>query len=125
MAENCGAELLLADDYGDNECTMRCMESPGHRGSPHREEFERGGRPVIVTWWIDERRVELAAPTEKFEADEVARAMRSRGGVGRRCCYCGKSMTYPRPLRKHEDSECPERPRAAPTTGTSVPKGTG
>jgi len=64
MAEVCGAELKLADDYGDNECTFHCQESPAHKGSPHREEFEHGGRPIIITWWIDERRVELAAPTE-------------------------------------------------------------
>ena len=62
MAKECGAELRLSDDHGDNDCTMRCQGLPGHEGS-HREEFQRGGRPVVVTWWIDERRVDLAAPT--------------------------------------------------------------
>lgn len=61
MARVCGAELKLADDHGDNDCTFHCQESPGHQETPHREEFERGTRPVIVTWWIDERRVGLAS----------------------------------------------------------------
>lgn len=50
----CNARLLLADDYGDNVCTMHCQLPEGHDG-PHREEFERGGKPVVITWYVDER----------------------------------------------------------------------
>lgn len=50
----CNARLFIGDDFGDNCCTMRCPLPPGHDG-PHREEFKRRGRPVCVTWEVDER----------------------------------------------------------------------
>ncbi len=50
----CNAELHIADDYGDNHATMRCQLEPGHDG-PHQEEFERANKPVVVTWWCDDR----------------------------------------------------------------------
>ena len=50
----CNAHLYLADDFGDNMCTIKCQKPPGHEGE-HREEFERHGTPVIITWWVDER----------------------------------------------------------------------
>ena len=49
----CNARLEIGDDYGDNCATMRCQLAPGHEG-PHREEFERGGKPVVVTWFVDD-----------------------------------------------------------------------
>ena len=50
----CNARLYLGDDYGDNVCTIRCRLPAGHDG-PHREEFKRGGKPVVITWEVDER----------------------------------------------------------------------
>ena len=50
----CTAELHIADDYGDNKATMKCQLEDGHEG-PHREEFDRNGTPVVVTWHVDER----------------------------------------------------------------------
>lgn len=50
----CNAQLHIGDDYGDNHTTMRCQLSPGHDG-PHREEFQRSGTPVVVTWMVDDR----------------------------------------------------------------------
>lgn len=50
----CNAHLYIADNFGDNHATIRCQLRPGHNG-PHKEEFERGGRPVTVTWYIDEK----------------------------------------------------------------------
>lgn len=50
----CNAHLYLGDDYGDNHCTIRCSLPEGH-GEEHKEEFSRGGRPVVVTWFVDER----------------------------------------------------------------------
>ena len=50
----CNARLFLADDYGDNPCTFRCQLSSNHVG-PHEETFERGEKPVKITWEVDER----------------------------------------------------------------------
>jgi hypothetical protein len=51
----CNARLYLGDDYGDNVCTIRCSRPVGHDG-PHKEEFQRGGgKPVVITWHVDER----------------------------------------------------------------------
>ena len=57
VAGQCNAHLYIADDYGDNHATMRCQLCPGHDGS-HREEFKRGGKPVVVTWEVDEKKDE-------------------------------------------------------------------
>jgi len=48
----CNARLLIADDYGDNEATMRCQLLPGHIGL-HEEKF--GTRKVTIHWEKDER----------------------------------------------------------------------
>jgi hypothetical protein len=53
----CNARLYIADDYGDNTATMRCQLEPGHDG-PHREEYQRHGKPVVVTWHVDDREEE-------------------------------------------------------------------
>ena len=45
----CNARLFLADDYGDNNCTIMCQLEPNHF-SLHKETFMR-------TWLIDGRRV--------------------------------------------------------------------
>lgn len=50
----CNAHLYIADNYGDNHATMRCQLESGHEG-PHKEEFDRDGKPVVVTWHNDER----------------------------------------------------------------------
>jgi hypothetical protein len=50
----CNARLFIADNHGDGTATMRCQRAPQHEGD-HREEFERGGSSVVVTWQIDER----------------------------------------------------------------------
>lgn len=50
----CNARLYLGDDYGDNECTIRCQREPEHEGK-HREVFGSDGRRVIIEWEKDER----------------------------------------------------------------------
>lgn len=55
VSGECNAHLYIADDYGDNSGTMRCQLSEGHE-LPHREEFERDEKPVVITWFVDERR---------------------------------------------------------------------
>lgn len=47
--EVCGASVAIGDDYGDNECTMRCQLTAGHDG-PHVEKFDLYGDSVTVTW---------------------------------------------------------------------------
>lgn len=44
----CNAHLYIADDYGDNSGTMRCQLPEGHE-LPHREEFARDDKPVVIT----------------------------------------------------------------------------
>lgn len=50
----CDAELHIADSYGDNYAAIRCQSEEGHPG-PHRKEFQRDGKPVIITFECDER----------------------------------------------------------------------
>lgn len=51
---NCNAHLYLADDYGDNECTIVCQLKQNHDGD-HEEKFLRKNKVVKITWVIDER----------------------------------------------------------------------
>jgi hypothetical protein len=51
----CNACLFIADNYGDNSATIRCQLAPKHEGL-HREQFERKGGTVTITWVADERR---------------------------------------------------------------------
>ena len=48
----CNARLYLADDWGNNSCTIRCHLPSGHTGR-HQEEFERDGM-VTIQWEKDE-----------------------------------------------------------------------
>ena len=55
----CNAHLYIADNYGDNEATMRCQKPKGHNAS-HQEIFYRrddegGKHPVTILWERDER----------------------------------------------------------------------
>ena len=49
VAGECNARLYLADDYGDNTCTIRCRLPPDHEGK-HLEAFEREGKTVAIEW---------------------------------------------------------------------------
>lgn len=51
----CNAWLGIADDYGDNQATMRCSLPVGHEGD-HKEVARR----FTVTWAVDES---LVCPT--------------------------------------------------------------
>jgi hypothetical protein len=51
----CNARLYIADNYGDNSATIRCQLAPDHEGL-HREQFDRDGGQVTITWVADERR---------------------------------------------------------------------
>ena len=50
----CNARLFIADDFGDNTCTMRCSLPAGHEGY-HQEAFERdNGNKVVTSWTVNE-----------------------------------------------------------------------
>lgn len=55
--ELCNAKLYLADDEGDNYCTLTCQLALGHKGY-HLESFRRTSPPgyneVVITWTLDE-----------------------------------------------------------------------
>jgi hypothetical protein len=53
-ANECNARLFIADNYGDGSATIRCQLAPNHEGL-HKEEFEREGGLVTITWVADER----------------------------------------------------------------------
>lgn len=67
----CNARLYIADDYGDNRATIRCQLDPEHEGQ-HKEEFKRGGKPVLIYWEVDERK------EEEQESTTVTRAYGER-----------------------------------------------
>ena len=68
-AATCEARLYIADDYGDNEATIRCQLPSGHDG-PHEERSERpGGQQVVITWDVDEARM---WPNEIFGDDPIS-----------------------------------------------------
>jgi hypothetical protein len=52
----CPAELYIADDFGDNEATVRCQLELGHSGQ-HKEEWARDGgvQKCCITWTVDEK----------------------------------------------------------------------
>lgn len=58
----CNAWLLLADDFGDNDCTFRCQLPTGHHDG-HKAYFGPEGRVVKVSWEYDQR-PELEAEDE-------------------------------------------------------------
>lgn len=50
VAGECNAQLHIGDDFGDNHTTIRCGLESDHK-EPHKEVFERRGRPVEITWY--------------------------------------------------------------------------
>ena len=67
----CNARLFIGDDFGDNCCTMRCKLPPNHKG-PHEESFHHYGKPIKVTWEVDERETEtcVVEESEKTKGEE-------------------------------------------------------
>lgn len=54
----CPSQLHLADDYGDNHCTLRCQLENEHDGK-HQEKFrfnegETGARCCVIEWVGDD-----------------------------------------------------------------------
>jgi len=53
--KTCGAILKLGDDYGDNETTVICQRTLGHKGRHMETAQPFPGQKVRITWPIDER----------------------------------------------------------------------
>ena len=49
IIEWCNAKFVLADDYGDNDCTFHCNRMKGHEGL--HEEHGLDAKYVMV--WYD------------------------------------------------------------------------
>ena len=51
----CGVKMVFGDDYGDNDCTIRCQLPLGHDG-PHVEtgrggpDWKFGARNYCISW---------------------------------------------------------------------------
>jgi hypothetical protein len=54
LETECNARLFIADNYGDGSASIRCQLAPNHDGL-HKEEFDRHGHMVTITWVVDER----------------------------------------------------------------------
>lgn len=87
----CNARLFIADNYGDNSATIRCQLAPNHEGS-HREQFEREGGQVTITWIADERR-KCDHDCGQWEHD-----------------HRSETIQCPRDADDHEYSDCRSRP---------------
>jgi len=73
----CNSHFYIADDFGDNSATMRYQLPKGHEGA-HREEFERCGGKVVVTWEKDERE---AAEREEAYIEAIGELCRTTTGM--------------------------------------------
>ena len=67
IAGRCNAQLHIGDTFGDNHAVMRCGLDPGHE-EPHKEVFERRGKPVEITWYGCCREEEAEAEAD-YEAE--------------------------------------------------------
>ena len=59
----CNAHLYLADDHGDNTCTIRCNLAYWHTGD-HRELC---GERCVIYWREDERDYNIYEKCEKCD----------------------------------------------------------
>lgn len=113
----CNARLFIGDNYGDGTATMRCQLPIGHDGI-HREQFERKGGPVTITWTADERekcdhgcgqwrhdhdRDNESAVCPKDAADHEFSdcAYCHPGREPKTCAACGKTYYYERGHLRH------------------------
>ena len=88
----CNACLFIADNYGDGSATMRCQLAPGHEGV-HKEEFDREGGTVTVTWVADERK-RCSHGCGQWEHDHESHS------------EDGESLRCPKDADDHEWSDC-------------------
>ena len=56
----CSSTLVLADDYGDNSCTLHCQLEEGHAGLC-TETGDLNGQRYTIVWERPDESLELAA----------------------------------------------------------------
>jgi len=122
----CNACLFIADNYGDNSATIRCQLAPNHEGL-HREQFEREGGAVTITWAVDERKKcdhgcgrwrhdhhrddeSIACPKDADDHEFSDCAYCHPGEEAKTCAACSKPYYYEGGHKRH----CPK--------GTSRPE---
>jgi hypothetical protein len=123
----CNARLFIADNYGDGSATIRCRLTPNHEGL-HREQFEREGGMVTITWVTDERRRcdhgcgqwehahdddSLACPKDAHDHEYSDCSHCHPGAEARTCSACGKAYYYEVGHKRH----CANQPFTCSTCG--------
>jgi hypothetical protein len=125
----CNARLFIGDNYGDGTATMRCQRAPSHEGL-HKEEFERKGGAVTITWIADERERcdHGCGQWDHDHRDESVRCPRDAddhewsdcacchpGEPTQTCAACGKPYYDEAGHKRH----CPKEPYTCATCGES------
>lgn len=129
----CNARLFIADNYGDNSATIRCQLPLDHEDL-HREEFERRGGKVTITWEVDERQRcdhgcgQWKHAHEDHNEDGTWRCSKHSydhefsdcaychpGKPGATCEKCGGTYYYETGHKRH----CPKEPFTCETCGES------
>lgn len=139
----CNARLFLGDNYGDGTTTMRCQLPPDHTDL-HREQFEREGGMVTITWVTDERErcdhgcgqwrhdhhdENVVCPRDTADHEFSDCAYCHPGIESKRCLACGKMYYYEEGHRRQcqEGHDRPEETPSRPTStdGPTTPQGAG
>ncbi len=129
----CNARLFLGDNYGDGTTTIRCQLAPDHEGL-HKEEFEREGHPVTITWTVDERvrcdhgcgqwdhahgsrydENAIQCPRDADDHEYSDCAFCHPGDPPLTCGFCGKTHFYEEGHLRH----CPKKPFTCDVCGES------
>lgn len=123
----CNARLFIGDNYGDGTATMRCQLAPAHTGL-HREEFDREGGKVTITWVADERErcdhgcgqwdhfhrdEDISCPKDADDHEWSDCAYCHPGETPKTCDRCGKPHYREEGHKRH----CPQEPYACETCG--------
>lgn len=124
----CNARLFIADNYGDNSASIRCQLARGH-DDLHREQFERSGGTVTITWVADERercdhgcgqwdhdhREDVLCPKDDDDHEYSDCPHCHPGEPPLTCAACGKTHYYEVGHKRH----CPKEPYTCATCGES------
>jgi hypothetical protein len=122
----CNVRLFIADDYGDGSATICCQLAPDHEGL-HKEQFERAGGMVTITWVSDERRRcdhgcgqwqhahddSVACPRDADDHEYSDCAYCHPDAEGRTCVACRKTYYYEEGHLRH----CVSQPFACASCG--------
>lgn len=128
VSGECNALLFIADNYGDNEATIRCQLPLGH-DDVHREQFERRGGMVTITWASDERkkcdhgcgqwthahRESIVCPQDAADHEFSDCAYCHPGKSPLTCGHCGKTHYYEEGHLRH----CAKKPFTCAICGES------